>query len=866
MGISSSQPVDDPPKSPKMDDMAAAQQLLAESAYVNQASTVKGETDSVGKSTEPASRARSARQSKRPRQSRKAPASRKATTTKPSQRPLPPAPRSYALADLQAYTEGEERPNLRSTPPPQPAGSATLSHVEVPDSQPEPTAIHTLQPTPSASSLAISDSPSETSNSVETAGIRTGGNMKSRGLEAGSRSLSRAKRPKRRAANLESSSLPRISGSLDMDFTVEDCAQVQVTDDTSIDEESPSPPRKKQKKQARFSPSVAAARLVHDSILPDTEPVDQFRDANVDRPELQGERRSASHNRRAERSTPRNGKESMGPNTQPGQELEGSAGVHAEISANPKTPKSSMISRLKNQGRSSQLSVTQRRVRQSILDPQKTVPSAERALDTIRDLHYPPDLRTSGDFSGDEEELLRRAIRDYQERKGLEIQELVDIIQWTEDDKDFTMSGHRRNRPYLDEEEVDSAEFWEEIKNINLSRKFESVKNHVRSKYHAFKSGGWTKEEDAELVKLYELHPKRWKLIAHAMGDRSMHDVHNRWRDYLQHGETRNVSTWTEQEENLLVRAITTVLQRDEDYRATMGKPPLTEYTNKDINWEQVGVEMNHKRSRLQSTVKWTRMKKRINPPRIQLVIKPRELLEPEEDVPEAKKKRGRPRKSEGTPAAKKTTPSRRKSEQQDHDETIKQAKKRRKLHHDQTSDANEEEQQARVPVPSSSPGMLWGDKLDLIEAIFPYEHSNQEDIPWHDIATAMKHIWSVRSLQSAFEELLDIVESKEMVDSESSLADRIQAIVKFLEQDHMLELGERYDPYVEVDSGEDVESLLASRPKSGRGKRAKARVIFPPPRSQNTRKRSFQAITPPAYKSTEIVDASDDAGSALDD
>lgn len=301
------------------------------------------------------------------------------------------------------------------------------------------------------------------------------------------------------------------------------------------------------------------------------------------------------------------------------------------------------------------------RIRTSNIGLSSTFTAAEKSLNTVRDLNHPPDLRKSGEFTQDEEELIRRAIRDYQERKGLDMYELVEVIQWTNDNKYYDSS--RRKEDWTTEEsleEQESKEFWEEIKQIELIRKWETICRHIRSKYHTYKRGGWTKDEDDKLKRLFDLHPRKWKLISQIMGDRSMQDVTNRWRDYVQHRDRRNTSTWSQDEESLLVRAITTVIQKDEDYRAEVGKPPLDDYTHKDINWAQVCTEMGDIRSRLQSQVKWTKMRARNPPPQIQLEIKPRKTVLPDqiaeqvdESTPRKRvveptpKKRGRPRKSE---------------------------------------------------------------------------------------------------------------------------------------------------------------------------------------------------------------------------
>ncbi|KAL6157364.1 hypothetical protein ACJBU6_04918 [Exserohilum turcicum] len=255
--------------------------------------------------------------------------------------------------------------------------------------------------------------------------------------------------------------------------------------------------------------------------------------------------------------------------------------------------------------------------------------SAERALNTCRDLGHPPDLRTTGDFTNDEEELIRRAIRDFQQRKGLDTSELVEIIQWNYQDPRLQgQPGLFRSKsdwsPQDLEDSRESEEFWDEIRSIGVRRSHDRMRRHIRHLYHQFKSGAWTEEEDEQLRNLHAVYPNQWKLISVSMGDRSMPDCVNRWRDYLQYGDNRKTSRWTEEEEQLLVRAVTTVAQRDEDHRAESGQPPRDEYTSKDINWPQVAREMGNSRSRIQASVKWARLQKRENPPVIQIEHRPR--------------------------------------------------------------------------------------------------------------------------------------------------------------------------------------------------------------------------------------------------
>ncbi|KAH5035538.1 hypothetical protein HBI74_065280 [Parastagonospora nodorum] len=311
-----------------------------------------------------------------------------------------------------------------------------------------------------------------------------------------------------------------------------------------------------------------------------------------------------------------------------------------------------------------------RYVRKSTVDLSKY--AADRELNNNRNLNHPPVLPESGRFTQDEDEILRRAISDYQQRNNLSTVDLVAVIQWTDPSQDPWNTWNKRKKSEWDaqqlEDEAESKEFWQEILHTEpqLRRKPEIIKGHVQARYHTFKSGGWTEEEEEMLKELMEKHPNQWKTISLIMPDRSAADIHNRWKDYVQYGEQRNTARWTRAEEESLVSALTTVIQRDEDERDEMGLPSVAEYTNKDINWSAVCELMGKVRSRLQCTVKWTQMKKRDASVNIRPVYKRGRTPDPTRpaaptpkpkpkkrkseangDGTELRKKRGRPRKSE---------------------------------------------------------------------------------------------------------------------------------------------------------------------------------------------------------------------------
>ncbi|KAF2819847.1 hypothetical protein CC86DRAFT_362231 [Ophiobolus disseminans] len=278
-----------------------------------------------------------------------------------------------------------------------------------------------------------------------------------------------------------------------------------------------------------------------------------------------------------------------------------------------------------------------------------SINAADGALNSARELHLPHDLRESGLFTADEEELIRRAIRDYQERYGLATNELVEIIQWTTDVHDCQVARTKADwTPQEIQEEEESDAFWEELKQIGLKRAHKQVKRHVRAHYHTFETGNWTEEEDEQLKSLMELHPRRWKLISLVMGNRSQSDIRKHWEDHVKYGKSRHTNRWSRQEEKLLVHAITTVTQRDENYRAENGEPSQVVSNRKAIDWPQVSIEMGNIRSRAQCIHKWKQMQKRNPPTAIPLEHKARRASDPDETVETTSQKRVAPSEQGG--------------------------------------------------------------------------------------------------------------------------------------------------------------------------------------------------------------------------
>jgi hypothetical protein len=787
--------------------------------------------------------------------------------------------------------------------------------------------------------------------------------------------------------------------------TVRDLLGLGNGEDDLDSSEPPATEKKKLKRVHKRTPRRPVAANIYE--IPDDEPRTRSRDSPV--AQEAGNRTVDTFAEKKDQDSPvrkeRHGKKN-------GKEQEDETVTREPVSSDDEIPpdppsehKVSSIKKKKNKGNKKEKKVrgkiyTQeallarrasgihKRVRESTAQSTDVISAAENALNNVRELAHPPDLRRSGDFTRDEEELIRRAIRDYQQRKGLDTSELVDIIQWTRDDLDRSGDRPTSNSTAQETEEArENAEFWEEIKNLSVSRTSNTIRHHIRSRYHQYKSGGWTEDEDEQLRNLHALHPNKWKIISTSIGDRSMHDCQNRWREYLQYGDKRNVSTWSREEEELLIRTVNTLAQRDEDHRAESGQPPLEEYTSKNIHWPQVSREMGGIRSRLQACVKWKKLQQRNDAPRILVEYKPRNDKVRSSSPASAKKgNRRRPRKSEnldveqpkkrrktkmsqvvyqdsehemeddnatnGPPVAHtdnaeesvhgqeednaltgehnehKVTPgeeqevnapeevdgsvgSQLESSVQYEEENSDQYEVEIHAQEDQESDNRLEHEQnkavdedgsssqaeedntaqkqeddgdsqeqeddyireevgdsvqdvvqdqkqnhvqaqaqekdqptvvTRILSPkmhpksngskvvsrtTSTPGvdrMLWGDVNDLMLALSGRRDQYEDEIDWDDVAKSLTYPWSLQSLQSALQEMIQLLRDNDKEVDPDNLASVIDDILDFMLENHAEKLDDHYDPYQEImpEGSAEMEDAPVGTPPSTERKKKK--------------------------------------------
>ncbi|QLG71833.1 hypothetical protein HG535_0C01820 [Zygotorulaspora mrakii] len=212
-------------------------------------------------------------------------------------------------------------------------------------------------------------------------------------------------------------------------------------------------------------------------------------------------------------------------------------------------------------------------------------------------------------FDGAEEAALEQFITEYQTIKNLDRQQICERIWSNERRKD---------------------DFWSNICKVLPYRTRSSIYKHVRRKYHIFEQRGkWTAQEDRELARLCIEKEGQWSEIGKALG-RMPEDCRDRWRNYVKCGSNRASNKWSLEEEELLKRVISEMLdeaQRSHHAREDIGidsdeddeddgEKKLENNGNKPsfkdaINWTVVSERMGGTRSRIQCRYKWNKLVKK---------------------------------------------------------------------------------------------------------------------------------------------------------------------------------------------------------------------------------------------------------------
>ncbi|KAK8858910.1 hypothetical protein IAR55_003141 [Kwoniella newhampshirensis] len=186
-----------------------------------------------------------------------------------------------------------------------------------------------------------------------------------------------------------------------------------------------------------------------------------------------------------------------------------------------------------------------------------------------------------GKFTETEKAAMRKALGLYQKLNRMDDDELVNRIM-------------TKTREKSDDRE-ESRNFWMDVAAAVPGRPIPYVQAYLRRAYDPKgHKGKWLPDEDAMLVRAYDLHPNEWSKISDIV-ERTTHDCRDRWTKELQHRDTRSTGHWTEEEERKLVECV-------KNANRSLGQEELS---SNDIAWDVVVQEMGGIRSVTQCRVKW---------------------------------------------------------------------------------------------------------------------------------------------------------------------------------------------------------------------------------------------------------------------
>jgi len=232
--------------------------------------------------------------------------------------------------------------------------------------------------------------------------------------------------------------------------------------------------------------------------------------------------------------------------------------------------------------------------------------SAQKVTNTVKrrrsvDLATNEGFQASGPFTATEVAALEDAVEQYRVANNLSETEVRDLIQ----DSD---RAHRK----------DTTPLWQHICSALPLRQKPNIHKFARRKFHNYsKRGQWTPEEDAELLRVYEMHPQRWKQIGQVIG-RFAEDCRDRYRNYLKCGSAQKMDVWDAVETRQFKEVVNHLLDElRNDVSRSKKKRKLSNSAvgvNEDdleqlIDWDVVSDRMGRQRSRLQCRNKWEKLK-----------------------------------------------------------------------------------------------------------------------------------------------------------------------------------------------------------------------------------------------------------------
>lgn len=477
--------------------------------------------------------------------------------------------------------------------------------------------------------------------------------------------------------------------------------------------------------------------------------------------------------------------------------------------------------------------------------------ATDRALEIVRELNHPPHLLSSGDFSPDEQEIVRRAIRSYQEWKELDKESLLEIIHWSTDHRDHSITDPADDFT-LNEE---STEFWGDMKLVQLTRTLDEVRNHIRSRYHEFEIGPWSTDEDDMLKDAVAQHPEKWRIIAQLSTNRSRHDVETRWQNRIRPVLEPAEDQWSVDElvNTSTDEACSAAVEPSPSPCAIEEDPPSTHATAEDGTTHDrlLLADLSATELPLKSPVMLSELALSSSPPADAAEVEPllsspvmasqvesppnlfvdpdssssrgvspvgtdqlssSPLLPAQVELPSnmtARLSRTEPLTWVSNEIATRASQSSCKSRNRDNkDQVLSRTLDRSRSPHKTQKPGTPNSANGPILLAESSPGvaqMLSGDKFSLAAALVECNFETEAIIDWHKFKTVEKSLWSVRTLQAALQELKGAAGIDEDDRDRGTFLGVLLTILDYLVKEHGDKLHEKYDHHPHFDTDDEV-------------------------------------------------------------